>query len=541
MNKGHKYCYYENGVYVITEEERANYTPVILKWDIFNDNVKLAVGYVRWSDEKQNKGHSLAIQEREIILRAKLEGFQVVIMFIEAATSGLHVPAGKRVKMNEMKEFVLSNKNANSFIFYDETRVTRAIEDFYFAFIIPVQEEKTNFTYFSKDGNWDPNNPINQMNLNLGNRESINKSYNIIKYQKGVIESENPFRPGSRYPYGYSRTNKDDDLIPDENAGIVKLIYFLYSFGYSDKKIAELLELSNIPSPLGYDNWSDTTVRYILTNHWYLGELAWFSRTSRNDSKKKPLDEISIISNNHPPLIELGLSETTNYLRNLKNNKKRMDSPFILKNLISCNECGEKLTARNQTSANSKQEQLFYICPKCNCKVRKDTLDKKVIDDFSRRWGRELDVLQKEFKKVIYNWKKVCIKEIQELKADIEDIRYKKSLVNPTIEKFALIVEATETQLKIKEKKKSLFEVCLEKVEILLKDSTTLELIDRFKQDIHSYNNVEKRSIILLTINNIVYDFKGEYLAEINYRLTPYVDIESFLQPTSNKVSRTVV
>ncbi|SKC08831.1 Resolvase, N terminal domain [Lysinibacillus sp. AC-3] len=447
MNKRHKFYYIENGVYVITEEERPDYTPTNIKWDIFNDNVRLAVGYVRWSDEKQNKGHSLAIQEREIILRAKVEGYQVVVMFIEAATSGLHVPVGKRVKINEMKEFVFSNKNANTLIFYDETRVTRAIEDFYFEFIIPVKEEKLDFIYFSRAGKWDPNDPISQMNLNLGNRESTMKSYNISEYQNSAIVSENPFRPGSSYPYGYSRKNKDDDLIPDENAGIVKLIFFLYSFGYSDKKIAELLELSKIPSPLGYDNWSDTTIRYILTNHWYLGELAWFSRTSRNDSKKKPLD------------------------------------------------------------------------------------------DFSRRWGRELDVLQKEFKKVIYNWKKVCIKETQELKASIENIRYKKSLVNPTIENYGFILEAIETQLKIKEKEKSLFEVCLEKVEILLKDHITLELIDRFKQDIHSYSNVEKRSIILLTINNIVYDFKGEYLAQISYRLTPYVDIESFLESTSNKVS----
>ena len=55
---GHKFAYYENNIYVITEEERLESSPVELPCNVYQDKVKLAVGYVRWSDKKQDSGHS---------------------------------------------------------------------------------------------------------------------------------------------------------------------------------------------------------------------------------------------------------------------------------------------------------------------------------------------------------------------------------------------------------------------------------------------------------------------------------------------------
>ncbi|MFJ5764582.1 recombinase family protein [Lysinibacillus sp. NPDC093210] len=540
MSIGHKFTYFENDVYVITEEERPESTPTSLPWNIYKDNVKLAAGYIRWSDEKQNSGHSHSIQERAIIIKAQSLGFQGVVIFVEAAKSAYHYPVYKRKKMSELKEFILSNSNANSVIFYDESRVTRDITDFYKNIIVPLREKKTQLKLFSTqhDGEWNENDPLIQIKLALDHDESVKKASRVRNAQENIFD-KNKRRPPASNPYGYSKVNDEvDDLLPDENAGIVKLIFYLYSFGHSDEKIAELLELSQIPSPAGYGNWSDSSVRYILNNLWYIGNLAWDSRMSFSNSKKKSLGEFRLLTNYHPALIEMGLWETTQFFRNLKSKRNRMDSPFILKNLVFCKECGVKLETKNQTSAKSKTDGSIYFCPMCKCKLKKDVLNKIVLQDFAVRWGREIKLYPQRLKNEMMDWKKVCRKKVSDLKAGIEKLRFTISTLNPNDENYNVILEIAQLQLKSMENDKTLYVNTEEKIEQLFKENVTIELIDRFKQDIHSYSNVEKRSILLLSIKAIFYDFKRDDF-EIEYRLSPYVEIETEMK--SSKETRKAV
>ncbi|WP_195892880.1 recombinase family protein [Bacillus massiliigorillae] len=503
MRIQHKYSYNMNGVYLVTEE-------------------------------KQNTGHSLSIQEAEILLKAKSLGFLVVIIFVEAATSAYHTTAQHRVKMNEMKEFILRNPNANSVIFFDESRVTRLIEDFYTGFIVPVKEKIPTLTLYSTklEGEWDENDPIVQMRLTLAYEESARKSSTAYSYHNGVINKSpndgKPKRPGSRYPYGYTKLSKEDiELIPDENASIVQFIFYLYSYGYSEKKIATLLENSNVPSPSEYNHWNDSSIRYILTNHWYKGDLTWFARTSYSNSKKKSIEEISLFSNHHQGLIGSSLWEITQFFRNSKN-KDRMNSPFLLRNLVFCKDCGETLKTKNQTSAKSKNDSSFYFCSNCKCKVRKDTLHQKTINDFAMRWARGLKSQIQTFKKVSSNWKQMCAKTIQSLKDDIDVLRYKLGTLKETDEFYEELLQAVESQLKFQEKQKLYYQSVLLRIEELSKDQMLLEIIARFLLDIYRYSTEEKRSIFLLSIKQIEFDFKRDHF-NIEYRLSPYVEIETLM------------
>jgi site-specific DNA recombinase len=65
---------------------------------------------------------------------------------------------------------------------------------------------------------------------------------------------------------------------------------------------------------------------------------------------------------------------------------------------------------------------------------------------------------------------------------------------------------------------------------MLLNDELQFELIDRLKQDIHDYSFEEKRSIILLAIKKIEIDFSRDNHTSIEYRLTPYIDIETLME-----------
>ncbi|MGG0251807.1 recombinase family protein [Peribacillus frigoritolerans] len=530
----HKYIYNVNGIYLVTEEERPELEIVELPWHMYKDPVKLATGYIRWSDEKQTKGFSLSIQEREITIKAKSLGFSVVVIFVEAATSAFHNNANKREKMNEMKEFILGNPNANTVIFYDESRVTRLIADFYLDFILPIRQKKPELKLFSTkmEVEWDENNPLVQMRLSLDYDESQKKSYTAAKYHVNVINKPvngKPNRPKTRVPYGYSKSGIDgeDELIPNEAASIVQFIFYLYSFGYSERKIAKLLESSNVPSPSGYSHWNDSTIRYLLNNLWYKGDLVWFARTSYSDSKKKPLEEASLFSDHHQALIGPALWKITQNFRNSKN-KDRMDSPFILRNIIFCSDCGEELNTKNQTSAKSKKDGSIYFCTNCKCKIQKDVLHQKIINDFTLRWSRELKANKTMFKEISATWKKLCNKEVQSLKNDIENLRYKMQLLNPVMEYYEEFLQAFKLQLKLKEENKLLYNKVLIQIDCLLEDQMTLELIDRYTLNVQQYSNEEKRSIILLAIKKIVCDFKRDHCA-IEYRLSPYIDIESIM------------
>jgi site-specific DNA recombinase len=531
----HKYAYEINGVYILTDEIRPNLEPVTLPFNMYKDPVKVATAYIRWSDEGQSDGHSLYIQEREIVARAKLEGIKVIVMFIDKAKSAYHIPAQKREKMLEMKQYILSNPNVEATIFYDESRITRLIEDFVLYILGPIKTVRPNLKVYSTkiDGEWDENNVHVQARLAYAHEESVEKSRRAYDYHKTeIIDSPNPQRPASRHPYGYSKSTKKDGLIEvNEYAAIVKLIFYLYSFGYSDKKIAQLLNQSDIPVPSAEGiSWSDATIRYILKNHWYAGDLAWFVRTSYEKSKRKPIDEITLIPNHHEALIGPNLWNITQFFRSYKENKDRMDSPFILRDLIFCSTCNVKLKAKNMTPSKSKKKYLYYLCPNCQRKVNIDDLHSWVLGDFSYRWSRELKHYQNKINKILRKWKKVLSSKIATTTEQIVSLRYNLSMLEEGQDYYNDLKEIHELQLSSLEKEKLELQKVSEKIDMLLNDELQFELIDRLKQDIHDYSFEEKRSIILLAIKKIEIDFSRDNHTSIEYRLTPYIDIETLME-----------
>jgi len=72
--------------------------------------------------------------------------------------------------------------------------------------------------------------------------------------------------------YGYHR-NARQLSYNYEQANIVKLIYRWYLNGHSVGQISRKLYKYHIPSPHGVEHWSYSTLRYILTNERYYGDV----------------------------------------------------------------------------------------------------------------------------------------------------------------------------------------------------------------------------------------------------------------------------
>lgn len=534
MNFKHKYVYLVNDVYLITDRPRPKYEQVDFPFNVYKDIIKILTGYVRWSDDKQTSAHSLQIQELQVIARAKKEGYQVVILFIDEAKSAYHISAEKRPAMNEMKSFILSNTNVTATIFYDESRITRLIEDFVLNILGPIKEVRPNFVVYSThtEGEWDENNPYIQAKLSAAHEESVRKAEKGYDYQKGItIDSPNPQRPPARKPFGYSKIiNDDEDNVLNEYSSLVTLIFYLYSYGYSDKKIAKLLNKAAIPPPsVDAKEWSDSSIRYILCNAWYMGDLAWFVRTSYHNSKKKPIDEIYLLKNHHEALIGPNLWNTTLFFREYKQNKDRMDSPFLLRDLIYCEQCNEKLSAKNATPAKSTKKYLYYRCPVCKNKATLDEIHQMVLNDFSSRWTRELKYYKDRTYKILTVWKKKLDSYIQDVTKEIDKLKYNFSMLKTDDPFYYDLKESFELQIAFKEHIKLQYHEAKAKIDYLLNDPMIVELLGRFKEDLTAYSFEEQRSILLLAVQKVSINFEKANQINIEYRLTPYVDLEKLI------------
>lgn len=79
---------------------------------------------------------------------------------------------------------------------------------------------------------------------------------------------------------GYDHNENGNLIINQEEANTVRLIFFMYLYGYSTEIIAQTLTALNRPTKLGNTKWSSSTVLGILRNERHCGDVrAWKTHT----------------------------------------------------------------------------------------------------------------------------------------------------------------------------------------------------------------------------------------------------------------------
>lgn len=187
---------------------------------------------------------------------------------------------------------------------------------------------------------------------------------------------------GVTAPYGYQKdlNNKFHLIINEKEAEIVKRVFRLYLEGNGLTRIAQILTKDGIPVPgesrdIGktrrtalYSSWKQTTIRRILDNRVYLGELVQFKRRKVNYKSKRritvPEEERYICRGTHEAIID---EESFNAVQNiLKKNKsfKGTKHDYLFKGLLFCNECGARLNVTYSNYALKRYGEYRYttIC-----------------------------------------------------------------------------------------------------------------------------------------------------------------------------------
>ena len=231
------------------------------------------------------------------------------------------------------------------------------------------------------------------------------------------IRSSNRIRgnlgePLAQPPYGYMKSpeNKKKWIIDPDASQVVKSIFRMCIEGKGNEAIAHVLQSNKIYIPMAYWHskglnrggkqmpadpyrWSKTTVRKILTQQEYCGDVINFKTYSKNFKNKKRLmndeENWKIFKDVHEPIIEREVFELVQ--ENLLKVKRRAPKPenakkHIFSGLIRCGDCGSNM--RYHTNTINKDIHYFscgnYIkdtrgnCPTRHY-IRSDALEQIVL------------------------------------------------------------------------------------------------------------------------------------------------------------------
>lgn len=216
----------------------------------------------------------------------------------------------------------------------------------------------------------------------------INDSYcrelsNKLRNQFRVQRENGEFIANFAF-YGYMRSPEDKHklIVDDAAAEVVKLIFAKKMEGYSCQRIAEYLNRYGVPSPLEHKKnsgsnyvcafkeraqslWGAVTIKRILTNRIYLGDLEQGKQSTPNykikKSRQKSRSEWIIVKNAHEAIVsEENFEIVQRLLTRDTLTPPGNDVVYPLSGMIFCGDCHDSMI-RYQAKRNGKCF-CYYIC-----------------------------------------------------------------------------------------------------------------------------------------------------------------------------------
>ena len=427
--------------------------------------------YDRLSDSDSKIDESSSIQSQKIIINsfAKFNNLIIYKHYVDDGYSGGNFD---RPAFQEMINDIESGK-INCVITKDLSRLGREmyktgkyIEEYFLEKCV---------RYIAINDSYDSNIGDSM----LGIRLSVNDLYlrDVSKKVKTSLRAKQNRGDyiGSFPLYGYKKDPSDKHklIIDEEVRHIVELIYDLALEGKSSNKIAEYLTYKKIPIPIvhkqeprakdinennGFGIWKRQTVKGILTNEMYIGNMVQntHNKISYNSKKlrKTTKDELIIVEGTHEGIVSKEIFDKVQTILNEKKVKwvtnRQLD--YLFGGLLYCHECGRNIRisedilksgVRHYTQCNLYTRKGKYgICS--SHRINYDWLEEDILEYLQ-------DVCKKfckyyEFNDLEENSENIVMKNLKEINQKIKKLNnvfnsYKSTIDNLYMDKVKGLID----------------------------------------------------------------------------------------------------
>lgn len=197
---------------------------------------------------------------------------------------------------------------------------------------------------------------------------------------------------GSFACYGYQKDPEDHNhlVIDEEAAEVVRNIYRWYISGMSILSISQKLNAMGVPNPssykkmqglkyknryenIGMGKWPDSSVRRILSNQMYIGNLVQGTLKIKSYkvqvAQRQDKEDWIIVENTHEPIISKEDFETVQDLL-LRNTRKAPErtTVHLFSGYVTCGDCGRSMARKENHHAYG--DYTYYVC-KTHTKIDK--------------------------------------------------------------------------------------------------------------------------------------------------------------------------
>lgn len=342
-------------------------------------NIRVGI-YPRVSTQEQAKeGYSIGEQTARLNKYCEAMGWTVVNCYTDPGYSGAKLD---RPGLKEMIKDVKAGK-LDKVVVYKLDRLSRSQKDT--LYLIEDVFLKNNTDFVSMSENFDTATPFGRAMIGILavfaqlEREQIKERLTMgreARAKSGHYTGNDKVLIGYDYRNGELVVNEFEKIIVNE-------VFKLFNEGTSIKTIAGILNKRGLNHKFG--DWNDMTVRRLLKNRHYIGEVKF-------SEKWYP--------GNHEPIIDLGIFNTAQKLLkvrqdNYTGSNKNMTA---LGGLIWCARCGGRYhrqtykpkadgtkTARYVCYSRSKKQKKLVVDPNCKNRIYEiDELDNIIFDEIRK-------------------------------------------------------------------------------------------------------------------------------------------------------------
>lgn len=349
------------------------------------DAPKYGVGYTRYSTDKQGSTTEQLATNEELALEDD------VTLLKQFSDEGLSRTINDRPGLMDMFAFIEAHPEVGYIIVNELERLTYGISQR--AEVTKICK-RLGITIIEDVGSIDPHDEeamhkaderaITSQGEVLKIRRRVRRNLKV-KVKNGTIVMRPPYgtrmKPlvmpdGTVLPSGVSMldnatgkkiTSGKLEVHPDEIEWLRKIFHWADE-GATMYEICRRLEANGVPTKTGRTKWDRTTVRGILDNPFYKGDMAWGARETLRDEEGRPFkvmreDDDPARLDMKSPLGELIPVDQWNRIQDRKAanvRRRRISTNQVFDHRVYCERCGHKMYARS----NKTQKGLSwrYVC-----------------------------------------------------------------------------------------------------------------------------------------------------------------------------------